>query len=141
MRWDGPDGHFVDDDRTFVDVERVHRWLSEQSYWAAGRELDVVRRSIEQSLTLGLYSPSGEQLGVCRWVTDYETFAWLADVFVDEAVRGRGLGVFLVSCAAGHPKVCDVPLQLLGTRDAHDIYRKVGFVPVPEPWRWMERRR
>jgi GNAT superfamily N-acetyltransferase len=140
MRWDGPEDHWVSDDRSRVDVARVHRWLSDQSYWAQGRSYEVVARSVRESLTLGLYRPGGDQVGVCRWVTDYATFAWLSDVFVDATVRGRGLGSFLVATAVAHPDVRDLPLQVLGTRDAHDLYRPFGFAPVASPERWMERR-
>lgn len=141
MRWPGPDGYWVSDDRSLVDVDRVHRWLSEQSYWAQGRSYDLVARSVEGSLTLGLYGPGGEQVGVCRWVTDYSTFAWLCDVFVDAAARGAGLGTFLVGTAVAHPDIADLRLQVLGTRDAHELYRRFGFDSVASPERWMERRR
>jgi GNAT superfamily N-acetyltransferase len=141
MRWTDRSGYWVSDDRSLVDVMVVHRWLSSLSYWAEGRPHDVVARSIEESLPLGLYGPERDQAGFCRWVTDYSTFAWLADVFVDPQLRGAGLGKFLVRAATEHPGVQDLPLQLLGTRDAHGLYRQYGFVNVPEPQRWMERRR
>jgi GNAT superfamily N-acetyltransferase len=141
MRWAGPDGYWVSDDRSLVDVDRVHRWLSRESYWAEGRSCDVVARSVRASLTLGLYGPDDGQVGVCRWVTDYATFAWLCDVFVDVAARGTGLGMFLVGTAMDHPDVRDLRLQVLGTRDAHDLYRRFGFELVARPERWMERRR
>jgi GNAT superfamily N-acetyltransferase len=141
MRWSGPEGYWVSDDRTLVDVTLVHRWLSQHSYWAAGRSYDLVARSVEKSLTLGLYGPGDEQVGVCRWVTDYSTFAWLCDVFVDVAARGAGLGTFLVGTAMAHPDIADLRLQVLGTRDAHDLYRRFGFESVASPERWMERRR
>jgi GNAT superfamily N-acetyltransferase len=141
MRWPGPDGYWVSDDRSLVDVARVHGWLSAESYWARGRSYDIVARSVRESLMLGLYGPDGDQAGVCRWVTDYSTFAWLGDVFVDGAERGKGLGSFLVATAVAHPEVRDLPLLILGTRDAHDLYRRVGFETVAAPERWMERRR
>ena len=140
-RWHGPDDFWVSDDPTLVDLARVHRWLSTQSYWAEGRPYDVVARSVRDSLTLGLYGSDAVQVGVCRWVTDYATFAWLCDVFVDPALRGRGLGTFLVATATVHPEVKDLRLQVLATRDAHDLYRLFGFEPVAAPERWMERRR
>ena len=139
-RWDGPAGFWVSDDRSLVDVGRVHHWLATESYWARGRPYDVVARSVAESLTLGLYRPGGEQVGVCRWVTDFATFAWLCDVFVDTAVRGSGLGTFLVERATDHPAVRDLRLQVLGTRDAHGLYRRVGFQPLTRAERWMERR-
>jgi GNAT superfamily N-acetyltransferase len=140
MKWSGPDGYWVSDDRALVDTTRVHRWLTDESYWAQGRSYELVVRSIRESLTLGLYGPDGEQVGVCRWVTDYATFAWLCDVFVAAEVRGRGLGVFLVGTAMGHGDVKDLRLQVLGTRDAHELYRRFGFETVADPQRWMERR-
>ena len=137
-RWPGPDGYWVSDDGALIDVERVHGWLSAQSYWAQGRSLDVVARSIMQSLALGLYGADGVQVGVCRWVTDRSTFAWLCDVFIDTAVRGSGLGTFLVRTAVAHPDVRDLRL-VLGTRDAHGFYGRFGFGTLAAPDRWMER--
>jgi len=141
MRWEGHDGYWASDDGALIDIARVHRWLSTLSYWAEGRPYEVVARAFAESLPLGLYRSDGEQVGCCRWVTDYATFGWLADVFVDPTLRGAGLGKFLVQTATAHPAVQDLPLQLLGTRDAHGLYRQYGFVSVPEPERWMERRR
>jgi GNAT superfamily N-acetyltransferase len=141
MRWHAPNGDFVSDDRSLVDVACVHRWLSEETYWAKDRSFELVRRSIEQSLTLGLYDRGGTQLGLCRWVTDEATFAWLADVFVDPAARGQGRGTFLVETAVAHPAVADLRLLLLGTRDAHGLYAKFGFTSDFAPSQYMERRR
>jgi GNAT superfamily N-acetyltransferase len=141
MRWSGPEGHWVSDDRSLVDVALVQRWLSQESYWAEGRSYDLVARSVQESLTLGLYGPGNDQVGVCRWVTDYSTFAWLGDVFVAVAARGAGLGTFLVATAVAHPAIADLRLQVLGTRDAHDLYRRFGFQSLASPERWMERRR
>jgi GNAT superfamily N-acetyltransferase len=132
------DGYLVTDDRQTLDVVRIHRWLSDESYWAAGRTIDLVRRSIEGSVVLGCYSPEGAQVGFCRWVTDRATFAWLCDVFVDTGHRGKGIGVFLVGAAVAHPDVVDLRLQLLATRDAQGLYHQFGFV---EPTtNFMERR-
>jgi GNAT superfamily N-acetyltransferase len=139
MRWDAPDGYFVSDDRALVDFERVHGWLAEESHWAFGRSIELVRRSIEESLTIGLYTAAGEQAGICRWVTDHVSFAWLCDVFVDRSHRGRGLGGFMVGVATRHDEVRDIGLQLLATRDAHDLYRRFDFTDVA-PGRFLERR-
>jgi len=129
----------VSDDRSLVNLARVHEWLSTESYWAAGRSFEVVARSVEESLTLGLYGPDDVQVGICRWVTDCSTFAWLCDVFVDTAVRGTGLGTFLVATATAHADVRGLR-QVLGTRDAHELYRRFGFGSLGSPDRWMERR-
>jgi GNAT superfamily N-acetyltransferase len=139
LRWDRSDGFYVSDARASIDLKRVHRWLSEKSYWATGRSLDEVSASFARSLPLGLYSPDGALVGVCRWVTDQVSFAWLCDVFVEESVRGQGLGAFLVDCAISLEAVRGVRLQLLATRDAHPLYERSGFLPV-EPGRFMERR-
>ena len=136
MQWNGVDGYFVSDDRNLVDVDLVHGWLSKESYWAAGRPIEVVRRSIDGSVTLGCYASNGKQVGVCRWVTDSATFAWLCDVFVESDERGKGLGVFLVESAMAHPAVQGLRLLLLGTRDAQGLYSRFGF--VPSAGNWME---
>ena len=140
MEWRRDDGYRVTDDRQFLDFDRIHHWLSEESYWAMGRSMEVVRRSVEGSIPLGCYADDGTQVAVCRWVTDSATFGWLCDVFVDRSRRGQGLGKFLVSSATAHPAVQGVPLLVLGTRDAQHLYSQFGFVPIPEPGRWMERR-
>jgi GNAT superfamily N-acetyltransferase len=132
--WHRADGYFVSDDRDLVDVDRVHAWLSDGSYWAAGRPIEVVRRSIDGSITLGCYASDGEQVGVCRWVTDSATFGWLCDVFVDTGQRGNGLGIFLVQSAMAHPAVRGLRLLLLGTRDAHGLYSRFGFVTSEANW-------
>jgi GNAT superfamily N-acetyltransferase len=132
MDWRRDDGYWVSDDQDHLDLDRVHKWLSEETYWALGRSVERVRRSVECSIALGCYTPQGEQVGICRWVTDTATFAWLCDVFVDTAHRGDGLGVFLVKSAMDHPDVQGIRLLLLGTRDAHDLYRRFGFGAASE---------
>ena len=87
MRWPGPDGYWASDERALIDLARVHAWISGESYWAEGRPYDVMARAIENSLVLGLYSAEGTQVGFARFVTDYATFAWLCDVFVDPSAR------------------------------------------------------
>jgi GNAT superfamily N-acetyltransferase len=136
-RLEGPDGYWVSDDPDLLQINRVHRWLSEESYWAKGRPLDTTERAIAASLNLGLYGVDGTQVGFCRWVTDGATFAWLCDVFVDTAHRGHGLGVFLIEVATSHPTVRGLRF-LLGTGDAHGLYAKFGFTPVAAPERLME---
>jgi len=140
VEWRRDDGHRVTDDPQLLDLDRIHHWLCEESYWATGRSMEAVRQSVEGSITLGCYAPDGTQVAVCRWVTDTATFGWLCDVFVDRNCRGQGLGKFLVSSAMAHPAVQDVPLLVLGTRDAQGLYGRFGFVSISEPGRWMERR-
>lgn len=138
MRVTGPDGYWVSDDPALLDVDRVHRWLSKESYWAAGQPYDVTERAIEHSLSVGLYAPHGGQAGYARLVTDQATFAWLCDVFVDAACRGRGLGSFLVARTVGHPAVADIR-QVLMAEPGRSIYRRHGFGDLTRTERWMER--
>jgi GNAT superfamily N-acetyltransferase len=138
MRWDGPDGYWVSDDRELVDLELVHGWISREAYWALGRPREVMARAIENSLVFGLYRADGGQAGFARMVTDCATFAWLCDVFVAEADRGEGVGSFLVRTAVDHPSVADVR-QVLATMPSRTLYRRHGFTELASPDRWMER--
>src|SRR3954463_13585235 len=102
MEWQR-DGYTISDDPARVDVDAVHRYLSEESYWAPGVPRDVVAKSIEWSLPFGLYAPDGSLAGFARAVTDRAVFAYVADVFVLDAHRGRGLGTWLMEALVGHP--------------------------------------
>lgn len=138
MRWEGPDGYWASDDRSLIDVDLVHGWISRESYWAAGRPREVMARSIEHSLVIGLYTDAGEQAGFARMVTDRATFAWLCDVFVAAGHRGNGVGSFLVQTAVEHPDVAQVR-QLLMAHPGRTLYRRHGFGELLKPDRWMER--
>ena len=138
VRWQGPAGYWVSDERSRIDVDLVHGWMSEQSYWASGRSREVMARSIEHSLVLGLYTAEGDQVGVARFVTDRATFAWLCDVFVAAEHRGSGTGSFLVQTAIDHPDVAGIR-QLLMAHPGRSLYRRHGFGDLLRPERWMER--
>jgi len=128
----------ISTDPARIDLEVVFDFLSEEAYWAQGRERDVVERSVAGSLVFGVYD--GErQIGFARAVTDRATFAWICDVFVLPEARGSGLGVWLMECVVAHPHLKGLRRMLLATRDAHDLYRKVGFSELPEPSRFMVR--
>ncbi len=127
----------VSDDVARINPGFVHDWLSTQSYWARDRTREVTEKAIARSLNLGLYDPVGQPAGFCRWVTDGATFAWLCDVFVDQPHRGHGLGKFLVETAVGHPEIRGLRL-LLGTKDAHGLYRRFGFTALSASDRLME---
>ncbi len=120
----------ISTDRARLDIDMIHRFLSERSYWAQGRLPDVTRRAIDNSLCFGAYV-EGRQVGFCRLVTDYATFAWLADVFVLEERRGEGVGKALVQAVVDHPDLRGIRRILLATRDAHALYSRYGFTPVP----------
>ena len=119
-----------------LDMDLIHRCLSESAYWAIGRPREVVQRSFDNSLCFGAYD-AGQLVGFARVVTDYATFGWLADVFVVEAHRGQGVGKALVQAVEDHPDLQGVRL-LLATKDAHKLYAQYGFEPVP-PDRYMQR--
>jgi GNAT superfamily N-acetyltransferase len=138
MRWEGPDGYWVSDDPSLIDVDLVSSWISEESYWAKGRPHEVMARSIENSLVLGLYTSDGDQVGFARFVTDRATFAWLCDVFVTAEHRGGGTGSFLVQRSVEHPDVAGIR-QLLMAHPGRSLYRRHGFGDLLRPERWMER--
>lgn len=121
-----------------LDRDLIHHWLSTDAYWALGRARPTTEAAISASLNFGAYdSRSGAQLGYARVVTDHATFAWLCDVYVSPAARGRGLGTALATAARDHLRSCGVRRILLATHDAHGVYAKVGFEPLAEPERWM----
>jgi GNAT superfamily N-acetyltransferase len=137
MNTRGEDGIEVDDDPERIDLDVVHGFLS-GSYWARGIPRDVVERSLRGSLVFGLYE-RGRQVGFARVVTDRATFAYLADVFVLEPHRGRGLSRRLMDAIVAHPGLQGLRRWLLATRDAHGLYARYGFTPLPAPERFMER--
>ncbi|HEV8172906.1 MAG TPA: GNAT family N-acetyltransferase [Actinoplanes sp.] len=130
------DGYLLSDDRDRIDVELVHRWISTDSYWAAGRTLDQMRGAIEGSVPVGVYR-GRRQVAFARAVTDGVTFAYVADVYVDRSCRGLGLGSWLVRGLCDMLAARGVRRFLLVTKDAHGVYEKLGFTEVM-PGRWME---
>ena len=130
-------GNFlVSTDAARLDLDVIHGCLT-QSYWAEGIPRETVERSIANSLCFGVYD-GDQQVGFARVITDYETFAYLADVFIIESRRGRGLSKFLVECIVKHPELQGLRRWMLATRDAHDLYAKFGFQPLAKPDRFME---
>jgi GNAT superfamily N-acetyltransferase/DNA-binding MarR family transcriptional regulator len=131
------DGYVLTRDPARIDVARVHRWLSEESYWAAGRAIEVVARSVEGSLPYSVFAGT-DQVGFARAVTDGVTFAWICDVFVDDGHRGRGLGRWLVDSIVEDLSDDGVARFLLATKDAHEVYRRSGFAPLDGADRFMQ---
>lgn len=149
LRWQR--GEFtIDTDRARVDLDVVHGFLT-TCYWASGIPRDVVERSLDGALCFGIYhdvphdggeaggAAAGEQVGFARVVTDRATFAYVADVFVLEPFRGRGLSTWLMECMTGHPDLQGLRRWVLATRDAHGLYRRFGFTEIANPERWMHR--
>jgi len=139
MEWRRGD-HVVSDETARLDRDRVHRFLSLESYWAAGIPRAKVAKAIDHSLCFGLYD-GREQVGFARVVTDRSTFAYVCDVFVDAASRGAGLGQWLVSCVLEHPELQGLRRICLMTRDAQGLYERFGFRPMPDPSRYLEMNR
>ena len=126
MRRELPGGYEVDDDRDRVDVDLVHRYLSEEAYWALGRSRETVERLIRGSArVIGVYR-GAEQVGFARVISDAAAMAWLGDVFVLPTRRGHDLGVELVREAVEQPPYRDLT-WFLNTRDAHSLYARFGF--------------
>jgi GNAT superfamily N-acetyltransferase len=131
----------ISTDRSRLDIAYIHRYLSEKCYWSIGRSRAVVEKSIANSLCFGVYD-GDRQMGFARVVTDYATFAWLCDVFIDAAYRGRGVGKQLVETVVAHPELQGMRNFILATRDAHELYRQYGgFEALAAPERWMARPR
>ena len=123
-------------DRARLDVDLIHRVLA-ATYWASGIPRDVVVRAIAGSIAFGLYE-SGQQVGFARVITDMATYAYLADVFIVEECRGRGLGDWLVESIRLHPQLQGLRRFALITRDAGPLYARHGFIAPTEPSGYME---
>lgn len=136
MEWKR-DGFTISTEKERLDREAIHGFLSE-SYWARGIPREVVDRSIENSMCFGLYD--GErQVGFARVISDIATFGYLADVFVVESHRGRGIATWFMETVLSHPGFRGIRRWMLVTRDAHGLYRKVGFDVLSRPERIMEK--
>ena len=130
-------GFIFSDDNNLVDVKTVHNYLSTRSYWAKGIPLNIVQKSIANSLCFGVYK-DGRQAGFARWVTDKSTFAYLCDVYVEEEFRGLGLAKKLMSLMLFHPDLQGLRTYSLATLDAHNLYAQFGFKPLSAPEKLME---
>lgn len=130
-------GYELSTDPDRLDVELVHRWLSTDAFWALGRTRETVEESMRGSLNFAIYDDSGDQAAYARVVTDRATFAWLCDVYVAPSHRGKGLGTWLTAAVRDHLAPYRLKRVLLSTLDAHEVYAKAGFVPVPNPQNFM----
>jgi GNAT superfamily N-acetyltransferase len=129
-------GNFeISTDFTRMDAAAIHQFLT-RSYWAEGIQESVVRRSIANSLCFGIFS-SERQIGFARVVSDRATFSYLADVFIIDEFRGKGLAKWMMEVIVTHPELQGLRLWMLATRDAHELYRKYGFKELTSPTRFM----
>ncbi len=122
-----------------IDLDRVHDWLARKSYWAGEMPRQVFDRAVAGSLCFGALQ-RGVTVGFARVVSDRATFAYLSDVFVDPARRGRGISKAMMAAVVAHPALQNLRLWLLATADAHGLYAQYGFTPPAVPQRYMERR-
>ncbi|WEK20832.1 MAG: GNAT family N-acetyltransferase [Candidatus Pedobacter colombiensis] len=129
-------GFIFSDDKLKLDPIAIHHYLSTQSYWAKDIPMQIVKTSIENSLCFGIYKET-KQIGFARWITDKATFAYLADVYVEEAYRGQGLSKKLMSFMLFHKDLQGLRRYMLGTLDAHGLYAQFGFKAIEHPERLM----
>ena len=134
-----PTGVRISSDRAEIDLDWLHPALSQRAYWALGRSREVLAAAVAGSLCFGAYI-ADRQVGFARVVTDEATFGWLCDVFVDESVRGQGIGDALIRAIVDDPRLRGLRLTL-ATRDAAGLYERHRFQPLVNPERWMERPR
>lgn len=132
-----PQGYVLTDDQVQIDPVAAHAYLT-RSYWAKGIPLDIVRRSLENSFVVAVFK-DGAQIAMARLVTDWATFAHLADVYVLEAHRGQGLSQAMLAYLQGHPRLQGLRRWMLTTLDAHGVYEKQGWTRLAHPERFMER--
>lgn len=126
----------ISSDKSLLDFEVIHQFLS-LSYWSSNIPMDIVKRAAENSLTFGVYQQE-KQVGYARIISDYATFAYLADVFIIETHRGKGLSKWLIESILQHPDLQGLRRWLLATKDAHGLYAQYGFQALDMPDRFMQ---
>ncbi|EQB87539.1 GNAT superfamily N-acetyltransferase [Clostridium punense] len=129
-------GFTVTTDKEKIDIDTLHNFFN-KSYWANDRTKQTIIVSIENSLCFSMFKGE-KQIGFARVITDYATFAYLCDVFIQEDYRGNGLGIWMLECILNYPNLLDLKKWLLATRDAHELYRKFGFSSLVNPEKYME---
>ena len=128
----------ISTDRNRLQIDAIHLFLSEESYWAQTRTKEQTMTAIKNSLPFGVYRGEN-QIGFARVVSDFATFAYLGDVYITEEFRGLGLSKWLMETIINYPDLQDLRRWILATRDAHALYEKFGFHALKFPTRWMEK--
>lgn len=136
-RWTHADGYELSTDRARIDLEVVERFLAEEAYWTRGLSRPLLERALTNSLPLGIYAPDGAMVGFGRLITDFTVFAYVRDMFVLPAHRGKGLATWVAQEIRSHPELATVTTWMLATRDAHAVYARAGYAPVPHPEYFM----
>ena len=131
----------ISTDKSLLDISKIHRFLSVEAYWSIGVPKSVVEKAISNSLCFGVYDQSESkkvQVGFARIVSDFASFAWLCDVYIEKSYRGMGLSKFLMTCVTAHPDLQNLRRLCLATKDAHSLYKQFGFKVTESPENWME---
>ncbi len=129
--------YVITTDKSLMNPVQIHKWLSEKSYWSVGIPYYVVKTCFDNSFCIGVLSGK-QQIGYARLVTDYISFAYLADVYIEDAHRGKGLGKRMISTLMEIEWVKNTKRFQLGTKDAHNLYKGFGFSALEAPERHME---
>lgn len=130
-------GYKISTDKTDLDFEVIYGFIS-KSYWASGIPKHTLEKAIANSFCFGVYDCQDSQIGFARLITDKATFAYLADVFIVESHRGKGLSKWLVESIVSHPELQGLRRMVLATRDAHGLYAQYGFLPIENPEMFMQ---
>jgi GNAT superfamily N-acetyltransferase len=130
-------GYEISTDKNLLDFEVIHKYLSEDSYWANGMPAEVLKTAIENSVCFGVFYLQ-QQIGFASVITDKATFAYIGNVFVLPGFRGKGLSKWLMQTIMAHPELQGLRRWLLATADAHGLYKQFGFKEISHPDRWME---
>lgn len=128
----------ISTDKNLLQIDAIHKFLTEESYWARERTKEQTQTAIENSLCFGVYQ-GANQIGFARVISDFATFAYLGDVYILEEFRGRGLSKWLMETIINYPGLENLRRWVLATRDAHTLYEKFGFHALKFPTRWMEK--
>ncbi|SFF28104.1 GNAT family N-acetyltransferase [Spirosoma endophyticum] len=126
------EAYTISTDKSKLDIDVIHRYLSQEAYWCLNIPLDIVQRSIENSACFGVYQ-GDNQAGFARVITDFATFGYLADVFILPEHRGLGLSKQLMTFIIAYPPLQRLRRIMLVTRDAHGLYEQFGFQPIDSP--------
>jgi GNAT superfamily N-acetyltransferase len=133
------DDYTISTDKKKLDLDVIHHFLSQDSYWALNIPRELVQRAIDNSLCFGIYH-QGQQVGFARVISDLATFAYLCDVFIVPSHRGKGLSKFLVETISNYPDLQGLRRWMLVTQDAHTLYAQFGFTPLDKPDLYMQRK-
>lgn len=128
----------ISTDKNKLDLQVIHDFLSNRSYWAKGRSFDTVKRSVDNSLCFGMYDDADKLIGFARVVSDFAVFAYIMDVFILEDHRNKGLGKKLMDYIMKYPDLQGLQRIMLATSDAHALYEKYGFRMTESAGKLME---